>query len=294
LNQLDKAKDYYEKIISISTRYSHPWQRIHNDVGGTDDDVILDNFLAIAQVAMARMYLNKGDITNGKKYFEKGITVLRRIFCDVHPELSDAYVQYANVLSNFKNKIFFEEIISLYERALEIDKQLFEEDSRLLGERMEQYGVALLGMGSYAEAEIKLQKAFDIAANYYGEYDPYVAGICNNLAVALKNNKKSDKAEIMYKKALEIVRECFGEEDYRVNVAKANLSQALIQLGKSEEAQHLFDEALQSMSGHSLEGETATVMASMLTTMGDAMREKKEFDQAIEYFEKALVIQVYF
>jgi tetratricopeptide (TPR) repeat protein len=291
MGDLDKAKDYYEKVISIATRFSRPWQRIQNEVGATDDDVILDNFLAIAQVAMARMYLNKGDIKNGKKFFEKGITVLRRIFCDVHPELSDAYVQYANVLSNYKNKIFFEEIISLFERALEIDRQLFEEDSRLLGERLEQYGVALLTMGNYGEAEIKLQKAYDIAANYYGEYDPYVAGICNNLAVALKNMKKGEKAEIMYKRSLDITTEVYGPDDYRVSIAKANLSQALIQLGKSEEAQQIFDEALKNLSGKPLEGETATVMASMLSTMGDAMREKKDFTRSIEYFEKALTIQ---
>lgn len=148
-----------------------------------------------------------GDITNGKKYFEKGITVMRRIFCDVHPELSDAYVQYANVLSNFKNKIFFEEIVSLYQKALEIDQQMFESDSRLLGERLEQYGVALLAMGNYAEAEVKLTKAYEIACHYYGDVDIYVAGICNNLAVALKNMRKSELAEKIYKKSLNIMEQ---------------------------------------------------------------------------------------
>ncbi|KAL0483714.1 hypothetical protein AKO1_013965 [Acrasis kona] len=291
-NQTDLSKKMYEKMISITTRLSHKWQIIQNEMGTTQQDVILDQYLAIALIATARILFQQMDVINGKKYYEKGITILRRIFSNIHPELSESYVRYANLLHSFKNKNLNDQVIELFEEAIRIDSELFQPNSRIMTTRNEQFGLVLLQMGHYAQSLVKLQSAYDGAVSYYGQVDAYIAGICNNLAVALKNTNQPEKAESMYKESLTILQNLYGETDHRVCVAKANLSQALIQLGKTDQAQIVFDDALRNLNSQDvLLGETATVMASMLSSMGEACRVNKDFEKSVNYFEQALTIQ---
>jgi tetratricopeptide (TPR) repeat protein len=295
MNQFDKAKEFYERMIDIAQSHAKPWQKQKlaqpSEGFENDDSIIVDTFLGHAQKSMAIICLTKGDIAGGRKFFERGVSVMKCVLCSTHPELSESYAKYAATLTKFKAKQFFDEICRLFEQAIAIDTALFGDKSVIVGDRMNEYGAALLSMSRYPQAEEYFRKALIIRQKNYGTKDMTVAATTNNLAVACKNVGKLDESEKLYRRALETTVEIMGEKDPLVSIARANLAQTLSTLGKAEEAKELYKMSLDEMSQGASTAEDAATMATMLQQMGDNARKQENFVEALKYFEQALAIR---
>lgn len=296
----DHAKKYFERIISVATKHAQEWQKIKmekKDAEGEGYDeneyVILDPFLAHAQSNLAVIALYANDFKTGRKLFNRAVTVLKRIYGTVHPEISKAYAGYANILKQFKNvRQFYDEINALFKEAIEIDTKLFSSNSVLVVERMDDYGVSLLGQSKFAEAEKLFRQTLDARKVLLGGnvIDLTLSATMNNLAVALKNQGKYVEAESFYEQSLQMLVELLGDKHYQVSVAKANLAHVYASNNKGDRSEKLYMEAFDALQ-NSTEPGNDEVMAAMLNNMGDAARLRKEFDKAIEYYQHALAIR---
>jgi hypothetical protein len=118
----EESKKYYESIIKITTKNCSDWQKIQIDALGKDEEsklfeddksIILDPYLAHAHIKKSVLFLVKGDLKSGKKSVEKGVTILKKIYDSLHPEMSKALVDQASLLKEFTKegaKQFFPEI----------------------------------------------------------------------------------------------------------------------------------------------------------------------------------------
>lgn len=295
IQQFAKAKECLERMVLIAERHAFEWQKVKVDVQteGFEDEtvIIIDPFLGYAQKALAMICLTNGDIKGGRRYFERGIGVMRCVLCPTHPELSQSYANYASTLVKFKAKQFFDEICRLMDQAVAIDSALFGEKSVIVGDRLNEYGVALLHMSKYAQAEDCFRKSLIIRQKNFGTKDMIVAATTNNLAVACKNVGKLDESEKLYRRALDTTFEILGEKDPLVSIARANLAQTLSSLGRSDEARELFQQSINDLSKDSVSAEDAGKMAVMLQQMGDNSRKQEKYEEALQYFEQALNIR---
>lgn len=307
------ARGNYEKIIQLTTKHAKDWQKIDMDtlsetdvdlgeIAGLDDNehIIVDPFLAHALTQMAVIHLTEGEFKKGRKCFDRGITIMKRIYGPIHPVLSEAYASYANVLKSFKGRAMFDEINQLFQDALKIDNMLYGENSFVQVQRMEDFGVSLLAQGRYTESEEVFRRTIDMRRHQYGERDITVSAGMNNLAVALKNMGKLEEAEDMYEQCLVILTDALGDEHPQTSVTKSNLATLRTMIGKGASAEQLYQEAMDSLNRgneeHAGNGSPVTnnndeVKAAMLNQMGDTMRQQEEYDQAISYYEQALELR---
>jgi tetratricopeptide (TPR) repeat protein len=295
VNQFDEARKYFERMVTIVERLSKPHQlkQITVQIEGFEGEsyVMIDPFYAYAQKALAVISLSKGDLAGGVRFFERGINVMKHVLCENHPELSQSYASYASILVKLKAKQFFDEICRLMEKAIAIDTTLFGDKSVIVGDRLNDYGVALLSMSRYAPAEACFRKALIIRQKNFGLKDMTVAETTNNLAVACKNVGKFDESEKLYRRALEITVELFGENDPLVAVSSANLAMALSALGKTDDAKIMFDQAIKALTEGANSKEDAAIVATMLQQMGENARKQEKFEESLKYFEQALTIR---
>jgi tetratricopeptide (TPR) repeat protein len=296
----DHSKKYYERMVIIATKYAQEWQRIkvtsvdNPEDFDSDEDIILDPFLAVAQTNLAVLALYANDFKTGRKLFNRAITVLKRIYGIVHPEISKAYANYANILKQYKNvRQFYDEINALFKEAIEIDKKLFSENSIIVVERMDDYGVSLLGQSKFAEAEKIFRQTLAARKQMLGPdvIDLTLSATMNNLAVALKNQGKYEEAEQLYETSLDMLTQLLGEDHSQVCVAKANLAHVYTSNGKLDKAEKLYQEAFQILEKMPENGGNEEVMAAMLNNMGDAARQQGEFDKSIKLYQRALELR---
>jgi len=300
-NQPDIALKYFEKMVDIATKYAHDWQKIKVEKStqdpfsfttGYDDNelIVKDIFIGKSMISQAKIYMQRSDIKNGKKFFERGLTVMQRIYHRYHPFISDAFSSYAQLLRDFKNSQYYEDVVRYYKDAIEIDTKIFGENSFTVGEKLDSYAVALTLQNNFQAAEPIFKKTLLIREKFFGENDITVSSTHNNLAVCLKHIRKSDEAKIHYEASLAILNNLFGPNDSRVATIKTNIAKLKLEFSESyEDAEKTFQEALESLKDEDIK-EKGRQMASTLTSLGDASRQKQDYPKALEYYQQAMAV----
>ncbi|KAF0972200.1 hypothetical protein FDP41_009508 [Naegleria fowleri] len=300
-HQHDIALKYFEKMVTIATRHAHDWQKIKVDktssdpfaiVSGFEDEeyIVKDIFIGKSYIAQAKIYMQRGDIKNGKKYFERGLTIMQRIYHRYHPFISDAFASYAQLLRDFKSSQFYEDVCKYYKDAIEIDAKIFGEDSFSVSEKLDGYAVALTLQNNYEAAEPIFKRTLNLRKRFFGENDITVSSTHNNLAVCLKHLRRPDEAKTHYEAALNILIGLFGQNDSRVATIKTNIAKLKLEFSESyEDAEKTFQEALETLKDENI-NEKGRQMASTLTSLGDASRHKQDFTKALEYYQQAMAV----
>ncbi|MEM6577310.1 MAG: tetratricopeptide repeat protein [Pseudomonadota bacterium] len=137
----------------------------------------------------------------------------------------------------------FEEAVTLYREAMEIDKATIGEQHPHYAIRLNNLASVVRAQGQYEQAETLFRQAIEIGKTTIGEDHPAYAMRLNNLGETLGLQGRFQEAEALYRQAIEIDKATIGvaHPDYAVHVN--NLAHVLQEQGRVEEAETLYREA---------------------------------------------------
>ena len=127
----------------------------------------------------------------------------------------------------------------LYQRALEIDRNVFGEENPKTAASLNNLAGLYLQKGEYAKAEPLLQKTLEIRKEKLGPDHPETASSFNNLAALYVHMDEYAKAEPLYEHALEIERKVLGEDHPETAICLDNLAFLKFDLGQIPESKAL-------------------------------------------------------
>ena len=175
-----------------------------------------------------------------------------------------------------------------YERALEIDREVYGENHPEVAIRLNNLGEVLRAMGKFEEAKGHFERALEIDREVYGENHPDVAIRLNNLGLVLREMGELEAAKGYFERALEIFIDVFGKKDPNVATTLNNLGSVLKDMDELEAAKGYFESALEI--DWEVYGENHPNVAIRLNNLGIVLREMGELEAAKGYFERALEI----
>ena len=166
------------------------------------------------------------------------------------------------------------------QQSLRILEDFLDPMDRQIGQRLNDLGLVLDGLGRHAQAEAAFFRAIKI-----GEVsrDPQLAVYYNNLAAVYQMQKEYDKALKMSEKAFEIDSAHGGKISVSI---LTNMGVIYFQTGKNEKALECFRKATEICKtdgvDHSKSGEDP------ITSLAVAYRRKRDYENALLYINQSL------
>lgn len=163
-----------------------------------------------------------------------------------------------------------------------------ETDSPLeLADALNQLAAIEIELGDIAAAEAGLRRAIDLRVNHGGRETLELAGVYNNLAVALATRSdRLDEAIEAYGEAARLV-ESLGASEPRLATLFVNQANVLRMSGRFDEAEAMFERAIRLMTGSLGTDHPATLTAA--ASFGSMYEAAGEFDKATATLRPALV-----
>jgi serine/threonine-protein kinase len=183
----------------------------------------------------------------------------------------------------------YEEARGLYERALELRRNVLGPEHPKVISALNNLGVALGALGKYEEARAAYEQALSLRRKTLGPDNPLVANSYSNLGTALGQLGKHEEARDLYEHALAIRKNALGPEHPDVATSRNNLAVALDALGRYEEARKELESAL-AIREKLLKPEHPDI-ANTLNNLGNAFRGLGRYEEARRRLERALVLR---
>jgi len=183
-----------------------------------------------------------------------------------------------------------EKAVMYYEKALEIDREIFGDTHTDVARDLVGLGLTLDTLGDSRKAVEYYEKALKIDKKVYGENHPDVAAMLNNLGSAWYSLGDPKKAVEYYEKALKIGIKVYGENHPSVATRLNNLGLAWDSLGDPKKAVGYYEKALKI--DIKVYGETHPNVATRLNNLGGAWDSLGDPKKAVGYYEKALKIDI--
>lgn len=162
-------------------------------------------------VWLAQAWSNKGNALASLDRYEEALSCYDRAL-EMDPRLVEAWHGKGNSLANLGR---YEEALSCFDRALEI----FPTDARAWYNK----GVLLGSLGRYSEALPLLKRALGIDERALGPDHPDVAAILSSLASVYYKQGNYDEALLLLKRALEIDERALGPNHPDTKLISGNL-----------------------------------------------------------------------
>jgi len=174
----------------------------------------------------------------------------------------------------------------LYERSLRILE--IHEDSQKITRLHHNLGELYLSDGEYIKAEEYLRKALQGRSDLFGRNNSSVAEIMTSLAKLHQAQSNFDEAQELLEKALEIIQLVRGREHRDVVFATYYLADHHRLSGDLEQSESLHSSALAIATDVFVDGHPA--FATIYNGIGMVKEEQDGFDEAREYYRRALAI----
>ncbi|MBR3358549.1 MAG: toll/interleukin-1 receptor domain-containing protein [Solobacterium sp.] len=182
---------------------------------------------------------------------------------------------------------WYEEGLEYIEKALEIRKRLFGEESVEIGAHLNEYGHILIKLGRLEEAEEAFRKSLRIRLGFYGEDNVYTAYSKRNLALLMcERNRAGDakEAEQLLKEALALFRRHNGEESGTAAMVLQDLAECMI-LQEDWEAAEAYLEGSEHIYNKS---ETKLGAGHCRKSRGTIAEKHGRTAEAIRYYREAI------
>lgn len=147
---------------------------------------------------------------------------------------------------------------------------------------------------TFKRVKPKRQKAFFekflVSVDKIGnrEYKALKANGLNNIGNILVEEEKYDEAVVRYSEALKLKTEIYGGESLDIFGTLKNLGGACYKLGTYDNAKKYYAKALHLTTVHEVE---STKTSIVLTALGGISMINKHYNDALDYFKKAYVIE---
>lgn len=197
-----------------------------------------------------------------------------------------AYISICNEMIGFYRSVSaFEKAYAAAEDVLLLMEELQLDHSEHFATTLLNAATAYRAAGDFAQALRYYRQAVQIYDGVLKPDDYRYAGLYNNMSILLEKMNENDEAIRYAKKALAIIEKIEGGE-METATTLTNLALLYFKVSQHEKAKGLLERAL---SLYENGGENSDAHYSgALAGIGEACYHMQEFDQALEYYEKAL------
>ncbi len=176
---------------------------------------------------------------------------------------------------------------ALLRQGLAQETRLRDEQSAEILDHRESLAELLINQGKFRDAEAVIRQNIEVERKVVGE-GPALAGLYNDLAVALNGQRRLPEAESLNRQALVVLRAAYGDADYRVAEALGNLGGTLEGEKKFEDAVAAHQQALEIR--RRIYGSRGPEVGHSLLHLAKARRELRQPELAIPLAQEALAI----
>ena len=268
--QYDQAIPLYQKALQIRL-----------EACGENHPDVAESYTNLWEV-----YTSKKDYGQAFTYLNKALLLRRTIFGEEHIEMAK---NYHDLGKTFLLHEKYEEAIGYYQQALKIRQNVFNENHLQVADSYYDLGTAYASQKKHDLAESFFEKALQIQLRTLGADHPDVAMTYDSFAKSLAEQKKYEQAIVNYKSALEIRLSLFGDHP---DVAQSfNNLMSVYYLQRNYDQVFVCLQNELDMTVHSFKTENNPKVAFIYNNFGMAYFELENYEQAADYFQRALRIR---
>ncbi len=189
-----------------------------------------------------------GLVLNNLRRYEEALPLLERARASMlqrlgpaSDELSDMISVHVSVLTGLGHDL---QAVEIAESAYLSAKAVTDIRPALLSNFANAYGLSLLRVARFTEAEAAFAQALTIDESVHGPDSPQILSAVNNLAVSVLRQSRFDDATVLFNRQLAILRQHLSADDVRIARIELNLGLTELQAGRPEPALHWFQTGL--------------------------------------------------
>jgi tetratricopeptide (TPR) repeat protein len=288
----DQAENYYSQAFNIRISY----------LKGDDYNAIADSY-----TRLGRLYLVLEDFDKSQTYYEKVLTIRKKVFGDKHPAVANSYnnlaLLYQEQRNNEKCREYYENALKIYE-----DNPTYQQHPSLA---LLYYNFAIFyhQQKKYPQAEEYYNKALELYTKMFNDTHPLAANCYYNLALLYDDKEQIDEAanclgnlgnceyqqsryteaELCYKKALELYEQLPEPPDLNLLSVLDNLALLYQEQEDYEKAEPLFRRALTLTE--EISDENDLDVAYSLDNLALLYQDQEKYTQAEPLFQRSLQIK---
>jgi tetratricopeptide (TPR) repeat protein len=230
---------------------------------------------------LAELYRIRGEAARGKRYAQQAVELAERLYGAGHPAASAGLHTLAAIE---REQGHMDQALALYDReraALERAPGA-RTDPRLVTNLANVAEIRLAG-SEWTEAESAARRALDVAETSLGPRDPARAQCLNNLAQALRFERRFEEAEPLYRAALDVPAEAAAHARILANYAGFYHDQE-----RESRAVELYTQALAALET-SL-GARNPEVALVHTRLAEVRRAQGHYARSLELYHHAVPV----
>jgi serine/threonine protein kinase/tetratricopeptide (TPR) repeat protein len=183
----------------------------------------------------------KGNSVTAREILDKGAAKIDREL-EGQPQIRSRLTETMGTV--YRSLGLYEQARTMLEKALELKKKIYGEDSLSVADTLQNLGIVLDSQGRYDEAAADFRKALEIRSRKLGPDDPDVARTLNSLAINYWNQEKYAEAEPLFERSLAIKEKTLGPDHQDLANTLINLAILKHTQKKYGESEALFKRAL--------------------------------------------------
>jgi serine/threonine protein kinase/tetratricopeptide (TPR) repeat protein len=183
----------------------------------------------------------KGNSVTAREILDKGAAKIDKEL-EGQPQIRSRLTETMGTV--YRSLGLYEQARTMLERALELKKKIYGEDSLSVADTLQNLGIVLDSQGRYDEAAADFRKALEIRSRKLGPDDPDVARTLNSLAINYWNQEKYAEAEPLFERSLAIKEKTLGPDHPDLANTLINLAILKHTQKKYAESEALFKRAL--------------------------------------------------
>lgn len=197
---------------------------------------------AASLVALARVLQEQDRFAEAEEALREALQTQRQELGPGHPESASSNATLARLLH--KQGKYGDETDTLFQRALEVQRESFGDLSSTVIGTLGNYASFLQDAGRLDEAEQVSRESLELARRLHGEESSSFALHLYGLARLLLLKGDAEASELLYRQVLEIYRQTLGEEHVHVAVTLHEIAAVRMAAEDYEGAESLLRESL--------------------------------------------------
>lgn len=200
------------------------------------------------------------------------------------------HAKFINVFAYLlQNMAEYDKAITLYEKSLEIYKDILEEEHPTIATNYNDLAGVYVRQGEYDKAENLYKKGLEIQEKVLGENNFYTTCIYSNIAYIYRRQGKYEQARELIEKCVKIREHLFGKDHIETVKSYYGLAEVLRKQKNYDQAERLLNISLEIQKNnlkqnHPDIGSTYSSLASLYAETG-------RYEEAVKLFSKSLDIQ---
>lgn len=230
---------------------------------------------------LSEAYLGNSNLKDAKNEAIKAISIAEENMSNIPSVVGDCYITVGSVNKIDGNNSL---VIPMYDKAIEIYRNIFGANSEREAQTLERKGMFLNSVGRFEEALICYEKTLKIKQKVYAKNHDQVGGVYYNMANTIKNLFDYDKSLIYYRKAGAIFQNRFGRNHPAVALVFNAIGNAYLKKKEYKNALEYFKKALEIRK--ITLSPTNYYLGLSYESIGTAYYHLNNYQKAIEYFDK--------